>query len=295
MTYTLDLFFKPGVARRRMFEHFAARKFYKELARDEVAYEHLDTGVCFFLRLRRGRNALLQQTVVGAEFEIPWSRPRYFGVEAEKELSALVAAFRPRISDPQMHGMDEGPYSGQGFLRGWNFGNRFSIRHALPRLPDFGLETMSGEIVRSTWAWNYRRPEQSETYERSAEVPGVGFIRVDGRLGRAAIWAHANPVILPKVDTVLIGRVVGGERRYGVVPWSEVLDVVGRAGFDVTQDPLDIRFLVRPPPIAEWAVKLPLVNEEALEKVLKHRVLEDDLVAAARESGAGELELMDPA
>ena len=85
-----------------------------------------------------------------------------------------------------------------------------------------------------------------------------------------------------------MGRRVGGEKRFGVARWSEVVDVVERAGFDVTKDPLDVRFLVRPPPIAEWAVKLPLVKEEALEKVFLHRVLEDDLVAAA-----GELQLMD--
>jgi hypothetical protein len=284
MSYTLDLSFSPAVPRPRMFEHFAARKFYKELARDLVAYEHPDTGVCFLVKLRRGRNALLQQTVVAAEFEIAWGRPRYFGVEAETELSAFVATFRPRIFDSQMHGMGEGPYSGEGFLKGWNFGNVFSIGGALPRLAEFGVETMPADVVRAVWAWNYRRPERSETYERSAYVPGIGFVSIDGRLGRAAVWPHGRPVVLPKVEIVLIGRLVGGERRYGAARWPEVLDVVRRAGFDVTQDPLDIRFLVPPAPIVEWADKMHMVDENALGKIMLHKVLEDDLVAAARES-----------
>jgi hypothetical protein len=57
------------------------------------------TGVYFWITLRRARNILLQRTVASAEFEINYNRPSFFGIEAERELSAFIAAFQPRIED----------------------------------------------------------------------------------------------------------------------------------------------------------------------------------------------------
>jgi len=178
MSYDLDLFFEPAIRRSRMLEYFATREHFK-VENDKVVYGHEDTGVYFFMRLRSGRNALLQRSVVAVEFEINYGRPSYFGIEAEKEMAAFVAAFQPRIHDPQMRGMGDGPYSPDGFLNGWNFGNVFAVYSALSRDPDWSFA--SGPVFeilqffqrgRSTFpvsakhAWNKLRPVARLTAEK---------------------------------------------------------------------------------------------------------------------------------
>ena len=114
MSYTLDLYFEPAIPYKRLLQYVAACKHFT-VVRDEISYENPDTGVYFFIRLGCARNVLFQRKAVSAEFEVNYIRPSFFGIEAERELSALVAAFQPRIEDAQMKGMGDGPYSREGF------------------------------------------------------------------------------------------------------------------------------------------------------------------------------------
>ena len=221
--------------------------------------------------------------MAAAEFEINYSRPSFFGIEAERELSAFVAAFRPPIEDAQMHGMGGGPYSGQGFLDGWNFGNAFSIGTSASRLADFGQMPMPGEALRAAWAWNIECAARRDKYERSAFVPIITFYRIEGRPSRVVVWPLGMPIVLPRVDHVLVGRNIGDEKRYGLATWSEVEDVVRDAGFDMTKDPFDLRYLRTPPAIADWIANLPFVDLATLERRPAYTILDDDLIAAARE------------
>ena len=88
--------------------------------------------------------------------------------------------------------------------------------------------------------------------------------------------------MLPRVDYVLIGRFTSGEKRYGMAPWSEVLDVIQRAGLDTAKDPLDIAYLTIPPPIANWVANISLIDVDALERVRPDQILDEELIAAAR-------------
>jgi hypothetical protein len=90
------------------------------------------------------------------------------------------------------------------------------------------------------------------------------------------------PIILPKVDYVLLGRDVGHEKGYGLAAWLEVEDVVRRAGFDTTKDPLDLRYFLTPPPIAEWFANIPLIDLTALSLLPAYEILDDELISAAR-------------
>ncbi len=285
MSYDLDLFFEPAVQRRRVLEHFAARKHFT-IDGDKIAYEHPDTGVYFSMRLHCAKSVLFQRTVVGAEFEINYNRPSFFGLEAEKELSVFVAAFQPRIEDQQMHGMDEGPYSGRGFLDGWNFGNIFTVRSQLVRDPHGEILSLPAAELRDAWAWNYECAGRRDRFERSAFVPFVWFLVVEGRVRRAALWPEGRPILLPKVDLVVVGRVVDGKKRFGLASWAEVEDIVRRAGFNAANDPVDIRYLVKPQPIADWLAQVPMLAK--IQYVEPHQILDDELIAAARESLEGD-------
>src|SRR6266481_5706311 len=103
MSYDLQLHFNPAIAERDFLQYFASRPHFAAHGSD-IAYQNPDTGVGFVIHYQTSKSFL----------------SRFFGVEAEMELSALVARFAPSIEDPQMHGMGQGPYAGEGFLRGWN-------------------------------------------------------------------------------------------------------------------------------------------------------------------------------
>jgi hypothetical protein len=281
MSYDLFLFFEPAIARRRMLEYFGARKHFT-IDGDYLAFGNPDTEVYFSMRLRCRRNTLLLRVVAAARFEINYARPSFFGLEAEKELSAFVAAFHPRIHDPQIHGMKEGPYTGEGFLNGWNFCNVLCIGSFMSHHADFAPASMPAETLRAVWAWNYDCAARRDQFEQSAFVPVIKYQSIKGRPSRVAVWPLGLPIILPKVDYVLLGRDVGHEKGYGLAAWLEVEDVVRRAGFDTTKDPLDLRYFLTPPQIAEWFANIPLIDLTALSPLHAYEILDDELISAAR-------------
>jgi hypothetical protein len=281
MSYSLELRFRPAIRRERILQYFAGRRHFTTDG-DNLVYRHPDTSAYFFVRLRSGRNMLLQRAVATAEFEVNYFRPSFFGVEAEKELAAFVVAFRPRIDDPQMYGMGSGPYSRDAFLKAWNFGNVFSTHDVLSSAPDCDLPSLPEDVLRAVWEWNYLRPERSETFENSAFVPGIRLFRIDGRPRRVVVWGQGMPILLPQVDHVLVGREVSGEPHFGLVPWSDVLEVLRHTRFDTTKDPITLHYFKTPQPIAEWVANVPSIDVKTLERLRPDQVLDDELIAAAR-------------
>ena len=290
MSYTLDLYFEPAVRRDRMLQYFAGRKHFK-LAEDKLSYENPDTGVYFWINLRCARNLLLQRTVTSAEFEINYNRPSFFGIEGERELSAFIAAFQPRIEDGQMHGMGEGPYSREGFLSGWNFGNVFAVHNRLSNGSAGDIPSLPADMLRAVWTWNDQRADLKRR-KAGRFVPKITFTRIEGRLSRTVIWGEGMPIVLPQVDYVFVGRMVADEQRVGLASWPEILEVAKRAKFDTSKDPLNLAYLVTPQPIAEWVATIPLIDFEALrsERVAAYQVLDDELIAAAHQFQTEEID-----
>jgi hypothetical protein len=280
MSYDLDLYFEPAVSLGRILQYLTIRKRYG-VEENNAVYQNPDTGVYFFMSLRCERNFLFQKNVASAAFEINYGRPSFFGTEAEIELSAFVNTFRLRIEDGQMRGMGEGPYSGQGFLSGWNFGNVFAVRTGL--LKSFNLSSMPADTLSAAWAWNYHLAECRWRYP-SCFVPRIMFFRIGGRPSRVVSWGDGIPILLPKVDYVLVGRDVSGKPSFGLAPWAELTEVTERAGFDAKNDPLKLAYLTTPRPIADWVATIPLLNVDALEQLRADQIIDDELIVAARES-----------
>jgi hypothetical protein len=264
MSYSLELYFEPAVRRERALAHFGARRRFS-MKNDDVVYENRDTGVYFFMRLRSARK-LFRSSIVSAEFEINYCRPSYFGIEAEKVLSDFVAVFQPRIEDPQIQGMGEGPYSGEGFLSGWNSAiclppatlcppgitSRLSSRRA--------PATQSRLVCAGHCFLPHRRPRQPRRHLGRGDADSAAQGRP--RLGRASRFRRS--ALRPRA------LVRGSGSRRG-------------AGLDATNDPLKLDYRVTPPPIADWVANIPLIDLDALEKLSADKILDDELIAAARE------------
>ena len=90
----------------------------------QAFYENEDTGVYFSFDYASDE----AETVA---FNLNYFRPHFFGLEAAPEVAAFISAFNLNIHDPQTDGMGDGPFSVEGFLRGWNAGNRFGYRAVL--------------------------------------------------------------------------------------------------------------------------------------------------------------------
>jgi hypothetical protein len=287
MSYDLYLHFKPRIRRADMLAYFAARKHYKA-AKDRVSYQNDDTGVYFWFDLKTGRDFLLRRTVVSAHFEINYNRPSFFGLEAEKELSALVGTFHPRIEDPQMHGMGEGPYASEGFLNGWNFGNALAARETVAKSRSTELPTLPRTQLNAAWEWNYDCAERRDRLNLHAYVPTILFWRIDGRASRVVVWGEAMPILLPRVDYVIVVAESSRTRQTGVASWDEVAALAKRAGFETGKAPIELRYLTPPPLIADWVARIPRIELKPHEKLHAYQILDAELVAAAREEIARE-------
>src|SRR5262249_13577013 len=128
MSYDLGLYPRAGATLRRkaVFDYLSGDYFSHE--GDEVHYSHPDTGVYFhFTRVKGGKRDSDDPNEGGRThvyFNMNFYRPHTFGLEAAEVLGRFVERFDLTVDDPQSEGMGQGEYSREGFLRGWNAGNR---------------------------------------------------------------------------------------------------------------------------------------------------------------------------
>src|SRR5262249_20660021 len=100
-------------------------------------------------------------------FNINFFRPSVFGLEAERVLTRVVEHFNLTVNDPQGDGMGQGEYTPEGFLRGWNAGNRFAIS-AMRQIQDRGENIIGGNltlpaaVLRTLWEWSIDRNSLNE-------------------------------------------------------------------------------------------------------------------------------------
>ncbi len=188
-----------------------------------------------------------------------------------------------------MKGMGEGPYSGEGFLRGWNFGNEFAPHTMLADHPRHRMTSLPQSKLESAWDWNYQLSDRRVMVSRRQFVPSIQFFAIDGQLVTTAVWPPVGmPILLPEVDRVLVGREVEGVRRFGIATWNDVLDVLESAGIksrrpgvSVEKNPLDIRYDRTPDAIIKWFMEIPVIPSDALEFIAAYRVIDTEIVDEA--------------
>ncbi len=173
-----------------------------------AGYRHANTGVYFSFDYKQvGEDGPTSDRPI--DFHINYYRPHVFGLEAAPEIDALVRAFDLEVDDPQQEGMGCGPFRIEGFLRGWNLGNRFSyVAMAAYREhnPEYWYPTAD---IEQAWRWNFRRRAMSlETDNEVIALPILYFIEntatAGGRVMTGTIWPFEIPVFLPVVERVIL-------------------------------------------------------------------------------------------
>lgn len=183
-------------------EHFEARPHYR-VDTQQAWYANEDTGVYFTFDVVSSPAPEDDGDAGGLDasshiaFNLNFFRPHIFGLEAELEVSAFLTRFPSRIFDPQVSGMGEGPYSREGFLSGWNVGNRFSFE-AFGREQGPALSADSA-LIEAVWTWNRDRVAIQHAVGDNMFVPRILWVQPGaGKSPLAcATWTASVPTVIP--------------------------------------------------------------------------------------------------
>ncbi len=255
-----DLFFGVPPVRQppspsAICEYFLERKHY-EVSESQAVYRNEDTGVYFAFDIEAPKEPQQEDEAdpsfvpCGIAFNLNYYRPHIFGLEAEPEVASFTERFDLLVDDPQIDGMGRGHYSSERFLAGWNTGNRFAYKALLTKLDASDVvDTLPFDAIERYWRWNLTSEAMQEQVTEPAFVPRVMFMREAGRVASFVTWTDAIPIVIPKVDYVVLAR-----REFATGPPSH-----GKFDFAVVRwKDLEARALPRSPysgPLECWLIR----------------------------------------
>jgi hypothetical protein len=214
-----DLLFRPRgnrLSRVSFREYFTSRRSYTFRETQEgahAAYENEDTGVYFSFVWGDG---------CGPSMRVNYVRPHVFGLESEREVTAFVTSFEPAIDDPQSEGMGQGPYTPEGYLRGWNAGNVSACRafsSALEGASDDRAcrRRWPAATLERMWRWNFHRWRTQDVFSTIEMepwfVPRIVLLDDSKELRSAVVWSPRVMILVPEVDAVLVPAAAGSPSR----------------------------------------------------------------------------------
>jgi hypothetical protein len=207
MSYDLFLT-SPRLSASAFSTYFKGRKNYQSPG----SYVNNDTGVYFSFEMEKPKaswTSLLGGSTGCASFNMNYFRPHVFGLEAESEVTAFVNAFACAIEDPQMSGMGNGPYSQEGFRRGWNAGNLFGYQAIATQSNLDDSLVVEDAWIESVWSWNFKKDVVQRSFAEGHFLPKVSWARqVNGNQPVAfCVWGEGVLTALPNCAShVLIAR-----------------------------------------------------------------------------------------
>jgi hypothetical protein len=99
-----------------------------------------------------------------------------------------------------MEGMGEGPYSREGFLRGWTAGNRFGFQAAGSSSQAPPPWPADPALIEAVWKWNYGRPALQKIAGEQVFVPRISWFLPAGAGAPvpACTWTDRVPTMIPE-------------------------------------------------------------------------------------------------
>lgn len=200
-----DLYFRPT----KPLDLAEVRAFFEErgykVSETQAYFENESTGVYF------GFDFSPEKADATVSFNINYYRPHVFGLEAQAELASFIEEFGLEIEDPQMHGMGNGPFSAEGFLRGWNAGNE--LAHGVIASNEGVERPLALPAARNegTWRWNYAKDGLLDELELNLGdvppcfVPTVMMVVPEGtsEVKTIVVWDVQMAIAIPDVDLVV--------------------------------------------------------------------------------------------
>lgn len=202
-----DLYLRPDAFDADAIRDWCMARPNYQVEDDQVTYANPETGVCFTFHIDATTETVDDDEGPGGPsvaFNMNYFRPHTFALEAEPEVAAFLARFPSRIDDPQR--MGDGPYTREGFLEGWNYGNSSTFTIAARQGFDRPLSADPAR-VEAAWAWNYGRAQLQAEAGENLFVPKIVWLQpTPGADPEPAItWTFGVATLIPES---LITRVV---------------------------------------------------------------------------------------
>jgi len=225
-------------------------------------------------------------------FNMNFYRPHVFALEAEPEVRAMIEEFGFGVFDPQTHGMSDGIYSTEGFLRGWNHGNEFGYQAVLggANAPQ-SIFCRPAKKIEDVWQWNHVKNSVQEKLGEQIFVPKIMFLSLNNRVATSAVWTDAIPTLIPEVDYLIIPRREFAPTTFFsktkkedrcLVPLSEARALISQYsvnGFTLPAYKLDYQ---SPPTSIGKFVKQLTPSKENLQVLPSDSVLDEELITKYR-------------
>jgi len=282
-----DLFLTPNsttLTGDQFASYFSARSHYA-VNNDQAIYENEDTGVYFSFDYMSDAGG-------SVSFNLNYFRPHFFGLEAAPEVAAFISAFNLSIDDPQNDGMGDGPFSMEGFLRGWNAGNRFGYRAILSQDERPETHVYPSADLERVWRWNSNRLALQDSVGDSLFVPRIMFMRGTDMARAAIVWPDACPIYMPEADIVIVLRdelsttpAVDDPREITVVEWANIEPVVNGYPYDENHGHFRLEYDLAPSALSEFVRSLPMVQHDPAMGLASDSVLDAELVAEFTSAG----------
>lgn len=202
-----DLYFtSPKITREEFTTYFKANSLY-QLSDQQAEYKNENTGVYFSFVYNSEPIKDELETEYWISININYNRPHYFALEAEQEVRRFIDQFECSIFDIQNDGMFKGPYSRDGFLKGWNSGNSFwfSVLKSQADATTI-VHSRSTEELEKIWNWNISIQKRRDASAEDIFIPRIFFMLINGSLGSVCVWPDAISTLIPNVDYLFIPR-----------------------------------------------------------------------------------------
>ncbi|WP_271023597.1 hypothetical protein [Rhizobium sp. RCAM05973] len=229
------------------------------------------------LNFSEEKKGFLRKSDIKAHININYCRPSFFGLEAEMEIADLLKRFPCQIHDPQMNGMGDGPYSREGFLRGWNAGNEFGAGAILSK-SDETIWCLPSSQLQQTWHWNYTQPRRQAECGNGQFVPQILYMNVAGRARTVAVWGDGLPTFIPRVDFVLVARPGPDGNVFGLASWEQLTQLLTAVGYQCGHEGFNLNYAAPPEPVIDFVKNIAPVNLSELSRLSPDRVLDEELV-----------------
>jgi hypothetical protein len=234
MSYILYFQAKSGdrqVTVKEIKEYFQGREDY-QVNDYQALYSNEDTGVYFTFEYggQKETTSANARQILPVYFNIGYSRPHIFVLEAEPELAEFIRHFDLLVSDLHMKGSEYGEYNEMDFYRGWNSGNEANYRNILRQNSNQKVPALPLNLIEKCWRWNYHLKHMQSELGQQIFVPKVYAIKYRDEVSTAVVWTDAIPIALPKVDNVILFRKSLAPRS--IMKKNEDMAIVKRTDID---------------------------------------------------------------
>lgn len=283
-----DLFFTktPPPTLKELMAWFGTRHHY-QMAKNQAFRKSPDSGVYWAFDFSDEDGAR-----VPVSFNLNYFRPDVFALEAADEVAAFVEAFGLQVDDPQTDGMGQGPFSREGFLRGWRAGNRFTHDTITRQHPDYVVLYKPAAENRAVAAWNRFRESYVEwmqgVEDKGGFVPTVMYLQPEdapGTVLTGAMWSEATACALPEVDLIIAMN--AGEEGPRAIPLDDLRNLLLPFEHRPAGHTITLGEVAHDCGLAHWVVDYPeppvelVAALKGLGKVRHFERIEPDLVLDA--------------